>query len=254
MRIDLNSDLGEGFGPWRMGDDGAMLDIVTTVNIACGFHAGDPEIMRATAEAARAKGLAVGAHPGFADLANFGRRRVAGLTARETENLIAYQVGAFAAQAALAGIRPTHVKPHGALANVIAEDDALALAVARAVKAVDPTLMLMVMPGMATERAAEKLGLATVREVYADRTYADTFNLTDRALPGAVLHDPAEAVTHVRRILEDGVITSVSGKTLKVVIDTVCVHGDNPAALQMARTLRDALTRAGFTVTPFKMP
>lgn len=251
MKIDLNSDLGEGFGPWRMGDDAAMLGIVTTVNIACGFHAGDPETMRATIEAAKMNGVAVGAHPGFADLQNFGRRRVAGLTARETENLVAYQVGAFAAEAALAGHRPTHVKAHGALANMIAEDDTLALAVARAVKAVDPTLMLMVMPGMATERAAEKLGLKPMREIYADRSYADTFNLTDRALPGAVLHDPAAAVAHVRRILDDGAITSVGGKKLKVAIDTICVHGDNPAAVALARTLRADLEANGVTVAPF---
>ena len=252
MRIDLNSDLGEGFGPWRMGDDAAMLDIVTTVNVACGLHAGDPEIMRATAETARAKGVAVGAHPGFADLVNFGRRRVIGLTSREVENLVAYQTGAFAAAAALAGHRSTHVKAHGALANMIAEDDDLALAVARAVKAVDPTLMLMVMPGMATERAAEKLGLRAMREIYADRTYADTFNLTDRSLPGAVLHDPAAAVAHVLRILEDGAITSVGGKRLPVEIDTICVHGDNPAAVALARRLRAELERAGVAVAPFR--
>lgn len=252
MQIDLNSDLGEGFGPWRMGDDAAMLGIVTTVNIACGFHAGDPETMRATIEAAKVNGVAVGAHPGFADLQNFGRRRVAGLGARETENLVAYQIGAFAAEAALAGHRPSHVKAHGALANMIAEDDTLALAVARAVKAVDPTLMLMVMPGMATERAADKVGLKAMREIYADRTYADTFNLTDRALPGAVLHDPAEAIAHVRRILDDGAITSVGGKKLKVAIDTICVHGDNPAAVALARTLRAELEANGVTVAPFR--
>ena len=251
MRIDLNADLGEGFGPWKLGDDAAMLDIVTTVNVACGFHAGDPEIMRATAEQARVKGVAVGAHPGFADLAGFGRRRVPGLTAREVENLVAYQVGAFAGAAALAGHRPTHVKAHGALANIIAEDETLALAVARAVKAVDPTLMLMVMPGMATERAADRVGLKAMREIYADRTYADTFNLTDRALPGSVLHDPDAAIAHVRRILDEGAITSVNGKKLPVAIDTICVHGDNPHAVALARRLRAALEESGQTVTPF---
>jgi UPF0271 protein len=251
MRIDLNSDLGEGFGPWVMGDDGAMLDIVTTANVACGFHAGDPETMRRTAETARLKGVSVGAHPGYRDLIGFGRRPLAGVTAREVENLVAYQVGAFQAVCGLAGLPMRHVKTHGALANACADDEALALAVARGIRAVDPELVFMVMPGTATERAASRLGMRAMREVYADRTYDDSFNLSSRAKPGAVIHDPQAATARALRMVTENRIESVTGKRLAAEIDTICVHGDNPAAVAMARTLRQGLEAAGWTVTSF---
>ena len=250
MRVDLNADLGEGFGPWRMGDDAAMLAIVTTANIACGFHAGDPTIMRDTVAAAKAAGVAVGAHPGFADLAGFGRRRLPGVSAREFETIVAYQIGAFAAIAALAGHPMTHVKTHGALGNMCADDDDLALAVARAIHAVDSELAFMVMPGTATERAAERIGLRPIREIYADRTYADSFNLTPRNEPNAMVDDPAEALTRVLDMVGEGHIVSTTGKLLKVGIDSVCVHGDSPHAVAMARTLRNGLTAAGVDVRP----
>ena len=249
MKIDLNADLGESFGPWSMGDDAAMLDIVTSANVACGFHAGDPSIMRRTAELALARCVAIGAHPGFHDLAGFGRRRVLGISGRDLENMIAYQIGALQAVAALAGHRVTHVKTHGALGNMAAEDDDMALAVGRAIKAADPSLLFLVMPGMATERAAQRLGLAHFREIYADRTYDDTFNLTDRSKPGAVIHDADEAVRHVLRMLEDRAVTSVNGKRMAVEIDSVCVHGDNPGSVALARRLRSALEGAGVAVT-----
>ena len=248
MNIDLNADLGESFGPWTMGDDAAMLGIVTSANVACGFHAGDPEIMRKTAELARERGVGIGAHPGFADLAGFGRRRMPGLTVREVENLVAYQVGAFQAMAALVGYPMTHVKTHGALGNICAEDEAMALAVGRGIKAAAPEALFLVMPGMATERAAQKLGLAHFREIYADRTYDDSFNLTDRSKPGAVIHDPESAATHVLRMIEDGAVTTTGGKKLKVGIDSVCVHGDNPQSVALARLLRQRLEAAGVTV------
>lgn len=250
MRIDLNADLGEGFGPWRMGDDAAMLAIVTTASVACGLHAGDPAIMRATAEAARAHGVAVGAHPGFADLAGFGRRRVPGLTAREVENLVAYQVGAFAATAALAGHAMTHVKTHGALGNMAAEDDALASAVARAIVAVDRGLGFMVMPGTALERAADRAGLWPIREIYADRAYAADFTLAARALPGAVIHDAEAALARVLAMLDAGAVIAGDGSRLATAIDSVCVHGDNPAAVAMAGRLRAGLRAAGLTLAP----
>jgi UPF0271 protein len=248
MRIDLNADLGESFGPWKMGDDAALLDIVTSANVACGFHAGDPVTMRATAELARQKGVAIGAHPGFADLVGFGRRRMLGVTARELESMMAYQIGALQGAAALAGHRVTHVKSHGALGNMVQEDESMALAVGRAIKAVDASLLYLVMPGMATERAAQKLGLPHFREIYADRTYDDSFNLTDRSQTGAVIHDQAQAIAHVTRMLQDGAVTSVNGKTLKVAIDTVCVHGDNPGSVALARALRAALEAQGVAV------
>jgi len=248
MRIDINADLGEGFGPWTMGDDAAMLDLVTTANIACGFHAGDPETMRRTMELARERGVAVGAHPGYGDLLGFGRRPQAGVTAREIENLVAYQAGAFLAMAELAGHPATHVKTHGALGNACADDDALADAVARGIRAADPGLAFTVMPGTATERAAERAGLRLIREIYADRTYGDGFNLTPRREPGAVIHDPAEALARVMRMVGEGRIESTGGKQLAAAIDSVCVHGDTPEAVAMARALRQGLEAAGWTV------
>ncbi|MCO5089945.1 LamB/YcsF family protein [Bosea sp. (in: a-proteobacteria)] len=252
MKIDLNADVGESFGAWTMGDDGAMFDIVTTANVACGFHAGDPEVMRRTAALARSKGVAVGAHPGFHDLLNFGRRRICGITPREIENLVAYQVGAFAAMAELSGHRMTHVKTHGALGNMCNDDEELALAVGRGIKAAAPSALFLVMPGLPTEKAAQKLGLAYFREIYADRSYDDSFNLTDRSRPGAVIHDPLAARDHVLRMLDAGALIATSGKRLPVAIDSICLHGDNPNAVAAARTLRDALEAAGVTIAGFK--
>jgi len=252
MKIDLNADVGESFGPWVMGNDAAMFEIVTTANVACGFHAGDPEIMRKTVELAQAKHVAVGAHPGFADLIGFGRRRLPGLSERDIENLVAYQVGAFKAVADLAGYPMTHVKTHGALGNVANDDDAIALSVGRGIKAAAPEALFLVMPGMATERAADRLGLAHFREIYADRTYDDGFNLTDRSKPGAVIHDPEAACAHVLRMLDAGAVISVTGKTLKVGIDSICLHGDNPHAVALARLLRAKLEASGATVARYE--
>ena len=237
-----------------MGDDSKLLGIVTTANVACGFHAGDPEIMRRTAEMARLAGVAVGAHPGYADLHGFGRRPVLGITEREIENLVAYQTGAFASVCALAGHRMTHVKTHGALGNACADDDGLALAVARGIRAVDRDLRFMVMPGTATERAAERLSLAPIREMYADRTYADDFNLTSRRLPGSVIHDPEVALSRVLQMLEEGSLLSVGGKSLAVEIDSVCLHGDTPSAVAMALRLRAGIEAAGHEITATVFP
>jgi len=250
MQIDLNSDLGEGFGPWKMGDDAAMLDIVTTANIACGFHAGDPETMRNTIGLARERDVAVGAHPGYRDLIGFGRRPQTWVTSTEIENLVAYQVGAFQAMASLAGHPAGHVKTHGALGNACADNDDLADAVARGIRAADPDLAFMVMPGTATDRAAERAGLRPIREVYADRTYDDSFNLTSRKTKGAVIHDVDAALVRVMEIVTEGRLESVTGKRLPVTIDSICVHGDNAAAVDMARALRHGLERDGWTVAP----
>jgi UPF0271 protein len=252
MRIDLNSDMGEGFGPWSMGDDGAMLDIVTSANIACGWHAGDPNIMVQTAALAKEKGVAIGAHPGFGDLWGFGRRTIRGHTMTELERMIAYQIGALMACAALAGHRVTYVKPHGALANMANDEDDVALAIGRGIKGVNPALVYMVMPGLATERAAETLGLAAVREVYADRAYDDTGNLTSRKTPGAVLHDAGQAAARVLRMIHEQAITTITGKRVPAQIETICVHGDTPSAVAMARTLREMLEANGIAVAPFR--
>lgn len=249
-RIDLNADLGEGFGPWRMGDDAALLDIVTSVNVACGFHAGDPDIMVETVLAARARGVAVGAHPGFSDLRGFGRNRIQE-SPKKIERDIAYQIGALQACAALACGRVTHVKAHGALANLTNEDEALAGALARAVAGVDPSLALVVMPGLAAERAGERAGLTLVREIYADRAYAEDGTLAPRGSPGAVIHDAGEAASRVARMVGEGAVVTRGGRRLPVAIDTVCVHGDNPEALTMARAVRAGLEQAGFSLRPF---
>ena len=250
MRVDLNADLGEGFGPWQMGDDYALLDIVTTANVACGYHAGDPAIMRHTVAEARSRGVAVGAHPGYADLAGFGRRPMPGVTAREVEELVAYQIGALAAICTLESHPMTHVKTHGALGNACADDEDLAMAVARAIKAVDSGLAFMVLPGTATERAADRAGLRPIREIYADRTYADTFNLTPRSRPDAMIYDSSEALARVLDMVSQGRIVSTTGKVLPVKIDSICVHGDNAEAVVMARTLRRGLEQAGVKVMP----
>ncbi|MCZ0735197.1 LamB/YcsF family protein [Phreatobacter sp. AB_2022a] len=250
--VDLNSDMGEGFGPWQMGDDAAMLDIVTSANVACGWHAGDPIIMHRTAEIAKAKGVSIGAHPGFGDLWGFGRRVIRGDSMAELEKQVAYQIGAMQALAAMAGHKVTHVKAHGALGNMSNDDEDIALAIGRAIKGVDASLVYVVMPGLPTERVAERLGLAMAREVFADRTYDDNGNLTSRKKDGAVIHDAALAAERVLRMVEDQEVVTVTGKVLKVVIDTICVHGDNPAAVAMARTVRQRLEAAGIAVKPFR--
>ena len=247
MRIDLNSDLGEGFGSWKMGDDSAMLDIVSSANIACGFHAGDPDIMRLIAGTATAKGVVVGAHPGYRDLHGFGRRPMPGVTAKEIETLVAYQVGAFQAVCTIDGNRMGYVKTHGALGNACADNDELADAVARGIAAAHRDLVWLVMPGTATERA----GLRAVREIYADRTYIDNFNLTPRDQPGSVIHDVDAACTRALEMLTESRLTSGTGKVLKVKIDSICVHGDNPSAVKLAQSLRSALEAEGWKIASF---
>lgn len=252
--VDLNADMGEGFGPWKMGDDEAMLSIVSSANVACGWHAGDPIIMHRTAEIAKAKGVSIGAHPGFGDLWGFGRRTIRGESMADLEKQVAYQIGAMQACAALAGHRVTHVKAHGALGNMSNDDEDIAMAIGRAVKGVDPSLVFVVMPTLPTERVGEKLGLAMAREVFADRTYDDSGNLTSRKKEGAIIHDAAYAAERVLRMVEDQEVVTVTGKRLKVAIDTICVHGDNPAAVAMARTVRETLEGAGIGIRPFAQP
>ncbi|MCA3267407.1 MAG: 5-oxoprolinase subunit PxpA [Azospirillum sp.] len=251
VSVDLNSDLGESFGAWNMGDDGAMLDIVTSANVACGFHAGDPDTMRATCEAAKARGVAIGAHPGFHDLQGFGRRQILGLTAREIEALIAYQIGALQGIATAAGHRVTHVKVHGALSNMAMTDRTIAEALARAIKAVDPSLVFVVIPLTQLEAAGEAANLPLAREIYADRAYEDDGTLMSRKKPGAVLHDPVEVAARVVRMVRERAIVGAGGKKMALGIDTVCIHGDSPGAVAMARAVRAELTAAGVTIAPF---
>ena len=251
MKVDLNCDMGEGFGPWKMGDDEAMLSIVTSANIACGWHAGDPDIMVRTAAIAKKNGVAIGAHPGFGDLWGFGRRVIRGDTMESLERMIAYQIGAMQACAALAGHTVTHVKAHGALGNLTNDEDDFALALGRAIRGVDASLVMIVMPTLPTERVAEKLGLKMAREVFADRTYDDTGNLTSRKKQGSVLHDADFAAERMLRWLEAKSLETVSGKRIPVEIDTICVHGDEPTAVATAKTLRTKLEGAGISIAPF---
>ena len=251
MRIDLNTDLGESFGAWTMGDDEAMLDIVTSANVACGFHAGDPIVMHRTMAAARDRKVDVGAHPGFLDLWGFGRRPILGESPADIEKILVYQLGAARAVAEAVGWRMTHVKTHGSLGNMAMVDPDLAAAVARATRTIDRDLILVVMPGLALEQAGIDHGLLVAREIYADRTYDDDGNLTSRKTEGAVIHDPVAAAARVLRMVEDQAVTTVSGRRLPVRIDTICVHGDNPQAVAMARSVRAGLEAAQVTMAPF---
>ena len=252
--IDLNCDLGEGFGPWEMGNDAAMIELATSVNVACGFHAGDADIMHRTVKLAKARGVSIGAHPGFRDLHGFGRRPVPGITAAEIENLVAYQIGALQAVAALAGYQVTHVKAHGALSNVACEDDMTARAIAAAIKAVDRNLVFVVLASSKLASAGEAAGLTLAHEVFADRAYEDDATLVSRKKPGAVLHDPELIAERVLRMVQDGSVVTVTGKEIKLRADTVCIHGDTDGAVEIARQLRQRLQQAGVTVAPFSRP
>jgi UPF0271 protein len=248
--IDLNADLGEGFGPYRLGDDAAMLGLVSSANVACGFHAGGPEEMFATFRLAHERGVAIGAHPGFADREGFGRRALP-LSAAEVERQCAYQIGAACGMAALAGHRITHVKAHGALYNLAAEDAAVARAIARAIRAVDPSLICLTLAGTPAEAEAMAAGLRVAAEVFADRGYRADGTLLPRAAPGAVLHDPAMVAERMLAMLAEGAIIAADGTRKPQRMDSICLHGDTPGAVALAAHLRQALVGAGWRIAPF---
>jgi 5-oxoprolinase (ATP-hydrolysing) subunit A len=247
--INLNADLGESFGAWRMGHDEAMLAVVKSANIACGFHAGDPTVMRRTLAQAREHGVSVGAHPSFDDLQGFGRRRME-IGHAELEALLIYQVGALQALARAERLEVTHVKPHGALNNMACEDPAIAAAVARAVRAIDPQLMLLAPALSCLSDAGRALGLCVMDEVFADRAYARDGTLVPRSMPGAVLHDAPACVEHVMNMLHTGALHPQEGPPLPVRAQSVCVHGDNAHAVDAARAIVAALSHAGWGVVP----
>lgn len=248
--IDLNSDLGEGYGPYHCGDDNAMLSLVTSANVACGFHAGDPEIMARMFKLAKECGVAVGAHPGFPDLWGFGRRRIP-FTTGEIERIVAYQVGAALALANYAGHRVSYVKAHGALGNLMEADRSVADAVARAVKAVDRSLIMLAIALSEQVKAAESAGLSTIAEIYADRGYTEQGRLVPRGQPGAMIEDPDEAAQRVLAMVEHGAIFTVAGTKLNTDIGSVCVHGDSAHAVESARRIRKKLEAAGVILAPF---
>jgi UPF0271 protein len=248
--IDLNADLGEGFGPWRMGDDAALLGLVTSANVACGFHAGDPDIMTRVLMQAREAGVAVGAHVAFPDLAGFGRR-ILPMSAAEIARAVAYQIGAAQALATFAGHRLSHVKAHGALANLAEHDAAVADAIAEATRAVDPSLTLLAIARSEQTRAGERAGLRVAHEIFADRAYANDGRLRARALPGAVIHDVDAVIARVRQMLAAQALVTIDGELLPTPIDSICVHGDTPQAVALAQALRQALEKDGVALRPF---
>ncbi|MBL6946034.1 MAG: 5-oxoprolinase subunit PxpA [Rhodospirillales bacterium] len=248
--VDLNSDLGESFGAYVIGNDEEMFKIITSANVGCGFHGGDPLVMHKTLTLAKENDVGVGAHPGFNDLWGFGRRPIQGERPEDIEKSMIYQIGAIQAMATSLGMTVTHFKAHGSLNNMASVDLDLAMAIARAVKAVDRDLLFVAMPGSKLEEAGEKLGLHCAREIFADRAYDDDGMLVSRKIEGSMIHDPDIAVPRIVQFVQDGALTSVSGKKIPVQIDTICVHGDNPAAVATAARIRESLTDAGIAVQP----
>jgi UPF0271 protein len=255
MRVDLNADVGEGRsaavdegaapGPRR--GDAALMPSITSANVACGFHAGDPGVMRATVALAREHGVAVGAHPGFPDPEGFGRRELQ-VSPRDVEDFVVYQVGALAGIAAAQSVRLQHVKPHGALFNMAVRDAALADAVARAAAVIDRALILFGLPGSELVAAGARAGLRTAREGFADRAYRADGSLVPRSQPGAVIHDPAIVVERAVRMIREGRVDAIDGTHVTLTIDTLCVHGDTPGAAELAARIRRALAEAGVDV------
>ncbi len=247
--LNLNADLGESFGAWSMGRDQELLPLVSSANIACGFHAGDPLVMRKTVRAALDNGVSLGAHPAFPDLQGFGRRKMV-IPAPELEAMVIYQLGALAGMARAEGGTLTHVKPHGALNNMACEDIALARAVVRAVRQFDAELILLAPALSHLADAGKETGLRVALEVFADRAYDEAGNLAPRSQPGAVLHDPRDCVAHVQRMIEAGGLITTSGKVLPTPFHSICVHGDNAEAVEAAAAIRHALESRGHPIKP----
>lgn len=245
--IDLNADVGESFGAWTLGDDAELIPHVTSVNVACGFHAGDPGIMRETVALARAHGVVVGGHPGFPDLAGFGRREMR-MTPRALQDAVIYQIGALAGVAAAQGVRLRHVKPHGALYTMASRDRETAAAIARAVASVDASLALVGLAGSVLLDAGREAGLAVAGEAFADRSYEPDGRLSPRATPGSVLTDPEAIAARAVAMVRERQVMATDGSMIPIEPDTLCVHGDTPGAGVVARRLRQALRDAGIRV------
>ena len=247
MRIDINSDMGESFGAYTIGHDAGLLTAITSANVAAGFHAGDPSVLRETIRAAVAHRVAVGAHPGFPDLVGFGRREL-NVTPREAEDLVLYQVAAVAGVAAAEGTRLQHVKPHGALFNMAVHDATLSAAIARAVAAFDQSLILFGLPGSEILKAGRAAGLRVAAEVFADRAYEPDGTLASRRKPGAVIHDSDVVVARAVRMVTDRTVVATDGSVVPLEADTICVHGDTPGSDVLAARIRAGFERAGVIV------
>ena len=250
MELDLNCDAGESFGVYRLGLDEEVMPLISSVNVACGFHAGDPRTMRRTVRLARRHGVAVGAHPSYPDLVGFGRRPL-DATPEEVEDDVVFQVGALLGFCRAEGIRLNHVKPHGALYNAAADDAAVASAIARAVRAVDPDLFLVCLSGSAMVAAAETAGIQHVEEAFADRAYAPDGGLVSRRIPGAVIHDPGPVAERVAMMVTEKRIRAIDGTLIPLLAQTVCVHGDTPGSLEIVRAIRARLSQEGVAVRAF---
>jgi len=248
-KVNLNADIAEGWGAYNIGNDAELMKIIKSASVACGFHAGDANTMLQLCTLAKENGVSVGAHPGFNDLWGFGRRRIQ-MKPSDLEYMVAYQIGALQAMAAYAGLKVTHLKAHGALNNMAAEDESYALAIGRAIKAVDRDIIYVALSGSQMEKAALKLELRLAREGFPDRKYDDDGNLASRTIPGTVLKDPKAAGESAVRMVRDGEVVSVNGKRVKVRVDTLCVHGDEPTSILVAGGVRSALEQTGVAVVP----
>ncbi|HBZ54011.1 MAG TPA: LamB/YcsF family protein [Syntrophobacteraceae bacterium] len=252
MQIDLNCDMGESFGTYTIGNDELVMPWITSANIACGFHGGDPMVMEHTVALAKKHRVAVGAHPGFPDLLGFGRRRLETFSG-EIRSYMVYQMGALAAFAKAHGIRLQHVKPHGALYNLAAWDERTAREVVAAIRGFDPELILVTLAGSLCAELAVAAGLRVAREAFPDRAYQSDGQLAPRSLPGAVIHGPEEIRTRLVKLVASGVLTSVEGHDVRIQADTLCLHGDTPEAWKLARVIHETLLAAGAEVMPMAM-
>ncbi|MQQ10530.1 5-oxoprolinase subunit PxpA [Epibacterium sp. SM1979] len=249
--VDLNADMGESFGPWTMGDDASLLQVISSANVACGFHAGDPDVMSQTMATARDAGVGIGAHPGFLDLQGFGRRKMH-VPHDTMANMVRYQLGAALAMARSVGTDVRHLKLHGALANMASVDHALARACYEGALDVCPDIIIMVLASTAMEEVARDLGCNWCGEIFADRAYNDDATLVDRSLPGAVIHDPAVAGPRILEMVQAGAIITEGGKKIQAPIDTICLHGDTPTAVALAKSVRQSLEDGGVEVRQFQ--
>lgn len=248
-KINLNADIAEGWGAYDIGNDAELMKVITSASVACGFHAGDPNTMLRLCNLAKEEGVSIGAHPGFNDLWGFGRRRIH-MRPTDLEYMVAYQIGSLQAIACYAGLKVTHLKPHGALNNMAAEDEDYAMAIGRAIRTIDRDIIYVALAGSEMEKAARKLDLRLAREGFVDRMYDDNGNLASRAIPGTVLKDSKAAAEHTLRMVQEGEVITMGGKRLKVAVDTLCVHGDEPTAVTVARDVRKALEAAGIEIVP----
>lgn len=251
MHVDLNADMGESFGPWPMGSDAALLQVITSANVACGFHAGDWDVMAQTMALAVANDVGIGAHPGFPDLQGFGRRRMQ-MSPDSLRNLVRYQLGAAQAMARSVGGTVRHLKLHGALSNMTSEDLTLAKACYEGALSVDPDIIIMVLAATHQQTAVEALGCRWAGEIFADRAYNDDATLVDRSLPGAVIHDADLAGRRMVEMVKAGAIITESGRHIPAAVDTICLHGDGATAVQIAQTVRRALAEAGVSLQRFE--